>query len=388
MKKRRMAAWHRQRAACMANGTAFQYGWCATDDKDGRAIRTDFRKEDYISGPRTGAFVAKALAQLGLPFPPADKIFRGTAHDILFLDSHGVTIRIGPTIVEDLLHPGVLQPLGWVQDTDNDEITVAIYPSIEHYNSHYNSVMAETGARSLLDELYIFLDQTDQNTNDMNPRNIGIIRVDDHGTLRILPVIMDTDNEMNGTRSWDARVRKVDMMRHSLARGATPARAMQVALETVSAFSLMPIGDELLAAFGQHQPLREAFWDAWWEEGRPREAPDPVQMAAFWDKCAQATQAQPVPANGMGMPLRLYTPWTAAAIGPPLPHVQRDGLSYVWDRDVSAEDAQERGGNVMVAQGPSGGGARRRARIVNDAVLGPPRDSQQGLKGLYRYDKR
>jgi hypothetical protein len=372
------------RALRMTGGTAFRYGWCYTDTKEsqGRKIRTDFRQEDYVLGTRTQGFVAHALADLGLPFPAEHEIFRGTHHDILFLDSHGVTVRIGPTIVEDLIHPGNLQPLGWVRDEDNDEMTVVIYPGIELFESALKDMEED----SRLCELYSFMERTSQDTRDMAPRNLGVIRVDDGGHTKILPVVLDTDNEMNGTNDSFARNMKIDVMRHSLSRGARPHEALAEALASVSGLTVMTIADDLLAAYGQHQPLRAAFWDAWWDGDTPRVVPDPARMAAFWRQCAAMTAAPAPCAEAGTAPLRLFTPWTGAADKPPA--IERAGLSYAWDRDVMAGQAVERAGNVLLAAAPAPGTTKGRGKVIYDATLGPARGRDPGLTGVYRCEKR
>lgn len=191
----------------IAHKTTFQYGGCKTDKKDGSSLRADFRDIDYFFDEPYAARVATMLEQMGLPQPEPEQIFRGTHHDMLFLDSHGVVLRIGPTDVEDLMNPAIVQPLGWIEDEEiavpidniyhnrgHAPLTVAIYPGIEHYNTFFT----KADRPALVGDVEDFLKETGQGAADVNVYNMGIARVlDDTGEEVAVPLLLDADNEWN-----------------------------------------------------------------------------------------------------------------------------------------------------------------------------------------------
>lgn len=184
----------------------FQYGWCYTDHKDGREIRDDFRGIDFFNDHPYAKRVERMLGQMGLPIPEEAQIFRGTHHDMLFLDSHGVVIRIGPLDVEDLMNPGILQPLGWLEDrrhkvqtdvlTDQTApLTVAIYPGIELYKNYLDDNQRPKSAGDLEDFLFL----TGAGLGDVKEPNKGVIRLQDEKTGGEVAVemLLDPDNTFN-----------------------------------------------------------------------------------------------------------------------------------------------------------------------------------------------
>jgi hypothetical protein len=262
----------------------FRYGKCHTDtNKTGQEIRSDFPRTDYILNPEVRPQVAEALAALGLPFPEEDRIFRGTYHDLLFLDSHGVVVRIGPMEMDYLVNPALLQPLGWIdgiaRDADNTRISLAIYPGIEQFNPQL------AGETYGLDDLQEFMERSGQNSDDMSARNTGVIRIRRDGHDVRVPVVLDVDNIMVGAGSRSSYLRRgtMDMWREDM----LPSRALQDALTSVS--PVVKLCEDLVDAFAVHQPLRHMYWRAWRDaDGKALDMPEPAQMAAFWARCERA----------------------------------------------------------------------------------------------------
>jgi len=316
--------------------TPFQYGACKTDHKDGREIRPEYRAIDFFNDKCCAARVKDMLWRLGLPLPAEDKIFRGTHHDMLFVDSHGVVVRIGPLDVEDLMNPAILQPLGWLQDKDMpvklgvDEketlpLTAAVYPGIELYSDW---LKGESDEASCGNFSLIYLTQ---NISDIAvEENQGIIRVDGgDGEDIAVDILLDVDNANNKSLSATACARR-EAMANASEEMQSPADIM--ALGVSSVLNLLDTKGRggfipFLRAFAAHQPLRHLFWEAFQNPNNP----DILKRARFWEVCAAIVnnpQAMTMPvwsekkdASGKKIFVRnevcvpkvvLYRPWTGA----------------------------------------------------------------------------
>lgn len=272
-------------ASCPSK-TVFKYGWCTTDHKDGKEIRKIYRSADYLKDEPYASRVKDMLARLGLPMPEPKEIFRGTHHDLLFLNSHGVVVRIGPTDVKDLMNPAILQPLGWLEDKDirigKTPFTVAIYPGIELYNDWDGNKQGVGSVGSLRD----ILRATGQGNGDTSDNNMGIIRVlDDEGKTVAVEILLDPDNEFNGS-SADLTTRRFDKM--------TKAEEFFENKGDVLSQTLQSIFDGIeikywQRAFEVHQPLRRLFWDAFKGVKEAGDMPDIAARDRFWESCARVT---------------------------------------------------------------------------------------------------
>lgn len=275
--------------------TEFRYGWCNTDRKEGKSIRRDYRDIDYMNDEPYASRVNKMLEQLGLPKPEPEEIFRGTRHDLLFLDSHGVVLRIGPMDVEDLMNPAIVQPLGWLEDRDlaqkpenqyiEDDLpfTVAILPGIELYSDFFN----KPGRPELVGDVTDFFRATGQGTIDLNSYNLGIMRVlNDDGEEVAVPMLLDADNEYN----WSDK--KLKAKRDAL---MGPLKERRKNRGDIMDYTLHEIFKEAQhaklwqQAFQTHQPLRNLFWNAFANAEGPDDMPDEDMLAEFWQKCADVT---------------------------------------------------------------------------------------------------
>ena len=269
--------------------SSFSYGWCVTDHKDGKEIRPFYRTADYLQEEPYATSVKAMLKKLGLPLPKPEEIFRGTRHDLLFLNSHGVVLRIGPTDVMDMINPGILQPLGWMEDPDirigTEEIpfTVAIYPGIELFKDWQNNMHRP----ELTVDLPAMLYATGQNRGDYDDSNRGVIRIlDDTGREAAVEVILDMDNKCN----FSSEVLSEKRANH-MARAAEFHENMgDILAQTIeSTFAGTNDIQYWQRAFEVHQPLRRLFWEAFSSAEKSDAAPDIKARQKFWDTCVQVT---------------------------------------------------------------------------------------------------
>ncbi len=266
----------------------FKYGWCKTDHKDGKEIRKHFRKVDYINDEPYASKTKAMLKQLGLPMPKPEEVFRGTHHDLLFLDSHGVCLRIGPTDVEDLMNPGILQPLGWIENKDNMikvakkdiPFSLVIYQGIEQYDHFFEKNLRPDIEGNLED----FLKNTDQKTGDVGDSNNGVIRVtNNHGKEVAVPILLDSDNEWNNS-SEELREKRKNIINEENKADINKA---ELILRTIQkAFNDVNGSDLWQKAFLVHQPLRNRFWSAFKDVKSLTDEPDKERLNEFWDMCA------------------------------------------------------------------------------------------------------
>tara|TARA_R110002124_G_scaffold131387_2_gene293617 strand:- start:1425 stop:2606 length:1182 start_codon:yes stop_codon:yes gene_type:complete len=270
--------------------TGFTYGKCRTDHKSGEYIRKDYRSTDYMKDEPYASRVKEVLERMGLPYPKDEEIFRGTHHDMLFLDSHGVVIRIGHTDIEDLMNPGILQPLGWIDDKahpleEKSELpfTIAVYPGIELYK-HY---IEDDNRPELVGDLEKLFSETGQGSSDVSENNTGVIRMlDDSGKAIGLKILLDSDNRYNG--SWgDKKKEKSSRFAAAKLSGSHKGEAMEVTLGSV--FEAAQGVTLYQRAFQLHQPLRNWFWRAFKDEDNPSSEPDTEARTIFWAECAAVT---------------------------------------------------------------------------------------------------
>ncbi len=259
----------------------FTYGWCYTDHKDGVAIRKNFRKEDYMLDEPYASKTKEILEKLGLPHPKNEEVFRGTHHDLLFLNSHGVVIRIGPTNIEELINPGIIQPLGWIDDKENN-FSVAIYPGIEHVK--YKSVFLGDEGKELQDMMRL-----GNNENvDMATHNVGIIRIeDDDGIEKEVKILLDPDNEFNGSTNRKFLSNLTSKLREEEKASRNRADALNTTISTIfNTASIMPL---YRRAFQMHQPLRNKFWAAFKQDKEGGISVNEEKRNIFWNSCAEVT---------------------------------------------------------------------------------------------------
>ncbi|TNE30572.1 MAG: hypothetical protein EP349_05025 [Alphaproteobacteria bacterium] len=277
--------------------TAFSYGWCQTDRKEGQDIRRDMRSVDYLNDEPYATRARAILQQMGLPAPKPEQIYRGTHHDLLFLNSHGVVIRIGPTDIEDLMNPAIVQPLGWVEDKtlpikskqsdDAKDIpfTVAIYPGIELYEDFFQ----KTPRPGIVADVEDFFRATGQSANDIVTYNMGIIRIlDDDGIEVAVPMLLDADNEFNGSDQI-LREKRSAKLREMEKKTKDKGQIMSYVLKDV--FKDAQDAKLFQRAYQLHQPLRNLFWRAFRNVEAIEDSPQKEHMDAFWQECAAITNA-------------------------------------------------------------------------------------------------
>jgi len=271
---------------------SFSYGWCYTDRKDGKEIRNWYRQTDYMKDEPFAGKVRDMLDRLGLPQPDDSEIFRGSHHDLLFLDSHGVVLRIGPTDVTDLINPGILQPLGWLEDPaltikrggKDVPFTIAIYPGIELLENYLKE--EEQDRPEMVGTLRDILQETGQGTRDINRKgNTGVIAITDaHGKAAVVEMLLDPDDKYN---SSDPQKRRSKKEKFTAALQKTADKSAALAITLSDAFKGAKNTRPFQKAFQKHQPLRNLFWRAFKDEKQP----DEQARTAFWTECAAVTSA-------------------------------------------------------------------------------------------------
>ncbi len=314
---------------------AFDYGWCTTDHKSGKQIRREFRTADYINDEPYASRVHAMLEQLGLPQPATEQVFRGTHHDLLFLNNHGVVVRIGPTDVEDLMNPGILQPLGWLEDKDTPikgslPLTVAIYPGIE-LMEQYDSLPPDKKP-PLVGRLSELLRVTNQGSGDSATQgNTGVIRIiDSSGKEVAVQMLVDADNEFNGSSHAIATRRSTTLKAHAATSPTEAPNKGELMFNTLrDVFNAAKNVHYWERALEAHQPLRVLFGEAFQGVEPVTGKPDEAKRKAFWDKCASVTnnpqpttmatwKSEKAPDGGLTFTreeipvpnLVLYRPWT------------------------------------------------------------------------------
>ena len=320
----------------------FRYGWCHSDTKPGTDL--DGREIDFINDLPYQDVVQTMLDKLGLPLPPENKIFRGSGHDLLFLDSHGLVIRIGHTSIPDMINPAALQPLGWLESHDKDvrhlvskvPLTVAIYPGIETYKPFVAnpSQTPDPLFPFNMKKLYNYFKNTGQKTGDIYEVNCGIIRVlDDTGQERRITVLLDIDDFRNGTHQISCGAglagMKKDFRNILQKKAGTDADVSDALLHCLTTlFNHQSATPLYLKAVMAHQPLRKLFWSAVDTPDLARAKINPAGLAHFWQACAKAlntrrTMTLPVwrveqtagfrkrfVREDITEPVILYRPWT------------------------------------------------------------------------------
>jgi|GEM_PF-3219264 len=269
----------------MKNPYEIQYGWCYTDHKDGKELRPKYRNVDYVQDKKYAESVAAMLKKMGLPQPRIQQVYRGTHHDLLFLDDHGVVVRIGPTNINDLIHPAIIQPLGWIDDKEN-EITVAIYPGVELIKNVRNPAFAEMK----LHNIKAGLRRAGHETYDVNKNNAGMSYVERDGVGVPVAILLDPDNNYNGAASTGDLGDALTRIRESVQRSGAAANKSDMLDDAIGSISALAQDmKDWETFFRSHQPLRTRFWLS--QKGRENsDTPDPEYMKMFWDECRSLKQ--------------------------------------------------------------------------------------------------
>lgn len=280
-----------RRAVLSLRNDPFHYGWCRTDHKSGQRLRREFRDDDYVFDEPYATRTRAMLDKLGLPMPKAGQVFRGTNHDMIFLNSHGVVVRIGPTDVEDLANPAIVQPLGWLEDREKMinhggqpvPFSVVIYPGIE-LNRHFYD------AHGLEGDCYSFMRRSEQATGDIGVDNQGIVHVaDEDGTSKTMRVLLDSDNVYNRSSYFLARRRQdaADLLGTTLiAAGARRDAVIDNVLRHV--FNNASVLWHKV--FEKHLPLRQLFWAGLDSPDAAAALPGGPGLDHFWSACAAAVK--------------------------------------------------------------------------------------------------
>lgn len=253
----------------------FKYGWCLTDYKDGQFIRLKesgvVRRPDYFKDKRYASFVEEALAFYGLPMPDLETdIYRGTNHDLLFLDSHGVVVRIGKTNIRDLVNPGIIQPLHWI-DNLSETLTIALYPG----TALYEGIIRADNNEQIINPRFLHdaIPEFGNNNNDVNTGNSGHLTLLFKQTTYIAPILIDPDSEITPTIKTKPllplhEMTKADALKHCID---------YVYTQTIKGHSVSNIYPVFQTLFDYHNPIRRAFSQALDKGER-----DPEKLKRAW----------------------------------------------------------------------------------------------------------
>ena len=268
--------------------SVFEFGTCKTDYKDGKNLC----RSDFVHDEKYCASLEKALQLLGLPQPQPQDIFRGTRHDLLFLNTHGIVLRIGHTHIKDLINPAILQPLGWLEDRGLMQgglpFCIAIYPGSEIMTQFINNSHGISLTPGYISDV---LSMTEQMQHDLNDDNTGVIRVqDDDGHIYAVPLVIDIDNQCVGQnyKSEETAIRKM----RAEYNAQTPGDVIELYMKQVflNATNLLPSTTEIKIehwekAFAQHAPLRHAFWQSFDRTDIHSATVNTQARDAFWQTC-------------------------------------------------------------------------------------------------------
>lgn len=319
----------------------FVYGPCFSDHKSGKVLKRD--NPDYFAPPLRGP-VQRTLARMGLPMPERiTLVHRGTTHDLLFLNSHGIVLRIGKTNYLDLINPGILQPLFWQTVTDENnhplsgQISIGVYPGIalvplltahEMINDREKQQdFAKMPSYKILEHITL---ECKNGFEDSIAINMGAVpRADDIKDFVML--VLDMDNNFNSNFFADRKQAFTEAMTQAKSNSKTDmmlafmkyAIAQMPQKELEKKLSDLGLSDrdilaDYIAAFEYHAPLRRAFWAAF--NNSPTGEPNPRKLRLAWEMAHNyATKGYTIykrPAGEQHRRLvqtrRLYTPWADA----------------------------------------------------------------------------
>lgn len=240
----------------------FEYGWCYTDHKDGKSVGGT-RSEKFYEYSEMVDFIEETLANYGLPMPKADEIFHGTDENLLFVNSHGVVVRIGPKQnIEDCVNPAIVQPLHWIKD-EASGCVISIYPGMDIYQSVNHSNIAPSWR---MGEAMNFFGNNSVDDHWNNKGYIPVI-VDDEGTEKMLEIQLDPSARYDGPRKdkIDVNVPNSLSLRDAIDSLSQAARKKSEEKRNKSKINngkslKTDFNIELYRqAFDYHAPLRRAF---------------------------------------------------------------------------------------------------------------------------------
>jgi len=307
-----------------------EYGWCETDHKSGKKMRDDFPRDDYVLSDDFRPYVKETLESWGMPFPKEGDIFRGTNHDMLFVNSHGIIVRIGYTDIEDLISPTILQPIGWKTFTDtkyaNEKFTISIYPGTEQFVDFYYNIPDYRFDKSISN---LFL-SSGQNNFELGPENIGVICINsDKGHEEYAQLSIDIDNMYNSSKP-EMRKKRNDFIASNESNFENKADLMSAIIH-----NLYEDKEDLksnIKGFDVHQSLRRMFWECDRKGNmsdlfnacsdvldKPASALVPV-----WKKTANGFERSEIKVNNVV----LYNSWSDRRPFVP-PHFRESGKTYI-----------------------------------------------------------
>jgi len=284
--------------------TSADYGWCHTLPPESSKAKIQIcdntkqpMRRDFISDPFYSKRTKALLRTLGLKIPSENEIIRGRADEILFLNSHGLVIKIGKNPLYELINPAILQPLTWVSD---GILNASIFPGIQHleYNSaqHENKTEFYEGGSSETSVVIGFLIDSYQKANDVINQNIGTIPIENRPFVTNMPLLLDADKINNGDIEEERAIEKASLIKNSVLKNRH-----KVVFDIMEyLYKDIPRYNFFMKAFIAHQPLRDQFNHAL---GQTAESQRLKLLKDVYQRCRDCVA-------GNDPEVALYSPWT------------------------------------------------------------------------------
>lgn len=268
----------------------FNYGWCYTDPKKGGKVFWPYihRDYEYTYSKEFHENTKMLFESLALPMPKKDEVFHGSYNDLVFADSHGLVIRVGPARIASLINPLIIQPIGWASSKG---ITVSIYPGIEIAEQVYSWENYPRDSKlvyhSKLQEFTYKIGQSGSFIGDGYHYNMGVIRTHDENGVenKDTLIILDPDYqrliqgiELNPKRKEINKLRSELVKKHD---EELENNADVMAATIYDIYEGMHFLQDNIRAFEKHQYLRREFWNARKDGGNFSKE----KLEALWDKC-------------------------------------------------------------------------------------------------------
>lgn len=270
-----------------------------------------------------------------LTMPKDTQIFRGRSHEILFLNSHGLVLRIGPTQVNELINPALLQPIhSWPVYAN---ITMTLHSGTQLYTD-----VVDSGADPVIDNRLAVFELKNRmliwgnKADDVYPPNMGVIPVKaSFKNKALLPIQIDIDNDGHEiSDAKDYHLFKNFGLEQRTYQGTLPKNLRNIFLSVLEnnfdandESCTQKMQDTYLETFDYHQPLRRAFARAF-KEVDPcapliEQEPDAKALVQAWTMAKNFhdhgykilgketdENGQKIGKRIVQQERRLYSPWT------------------------------------------------------------------------------
>jgi len=246
-----------------------QYGICRSEEKFSEPSPLHFADTQIET-------VKSMMTDVGLPFR-VDDFLGAKNQDLLFLEQHGIVVKISHLNDPiDLIHPCLVQPLGWITDETTD-LTLSIFAGEKLSDSFSDEDMEH-----FVDVLHASGQEDD---GEIFTENLGLAEIPVNSGVLQLPILIDVEPEEAITVSEGLAEKKQSL--YSTLWGRNDVNNAQSHREILNeVYKDVKAVGPWMSQFDRHQPLRELFWKSMdaQPEGRA------VYLKGFWDTVAQWTE--------------------------------------------------------------------------------------------------